>query len=102
MTPPAHTRLRRLAQPAFSPKQVAGYQPRIEATVGQLLDRAAVKGDFDLVSALAAPLPIAVITDLLGIPDPDAENFARHASAGRARPGPVAAAPVPAAAGRGP
>jgi cytochrome P450 len=75
--PPDHTRLRRLAQPAFSPKQVAGYRPRVEQQVDDLLDRAAASGEFDLVSAFAAPLPIAVITDLLGIPDADADRFAR-------------------------
>jgi hypothetical protein len=78
MNPPDHTRLRRLAQPAFSPKQMAGYRPQIEATVSQLLDRAAATETFDLVDALAAPLPIAVITNLLGIPEADAENFARY------------------------
>ncbi len=78
LNPPDHTRLRRLAQPAFSPKAVAGYRDRIECTVGGLLDRAAARGEFDLVSALAAPLPIAVITDLLGIPDADADAFARY------------------------
>ena len=78
MNPPDHTRLRRLALPAFSPKQMAGYRPRIERTVGGLLDSAAAAGSFDLVSSLAAPLPIAVITDLLGIPDADAEDFARY------------------------
>jgi P450-derived glycosyltransferase activator len=76
--PPDHTRLRRLAQPAFSPRQMAGYRPRIEQTVDGLLDRAAEAGEFDLVSAYAAPLPIAVITDLLGVPDADAERFARY------------------------
>jgi P450-derived glycosyltransferase activator len=75
--PPDHTRLRRLAQPAFSPKQVAGYRPRVERQVDQLLDRAAAAGEFDLVPALAAPLPIAVITDLLGVPDADADRFAQ-------------------------
>ena len=78
MDPPDHTRLRRLAQPAFSPKQMAGYRPRIERTVDQLLDRAAAAGEFDLVSAYAAPLPITVITDLLGVPDADADSFARY------------------------
>jgi cytochrome P450 len=77
MNPPDHTRLRRLAQPAFSPKAVTGYRDRIERTVGDLLDRAATKGEFDLVSTLAAPLPIAVITELLGIPDADADAFAQ-------------------------
>jgi P450-derived glycosyltransferase activator len=77
MNPPDHTRLRRLAQPAFSPKQMGGYLPRIEWTVTELLDTAGRTHSFDLVSAFAAPLPIAVITDLLGIPDADAAAFAR-------------------------
>ena len=75
--PPDHTRLRRLVQPAFSPKQMAGYRPRIERTVDELLDSAAAAGDFDLVAAFAAPLPIAVITDLMGVPDADADRFAQ-------------------------
>jgi hypothetical protein len=77
MNPPDHTRLRRLIQPAFSPKIVAGYAGRIERTVGVLLDAAAAAGEFDLISDFAAALPIAVITDLLGIPDADAAYFAR-------------------------
>src|SRR5690242_10351871 len=78
MNPPDHTRLRRLALPAFSPKAVSTYRDRIERTVNELLDRAAAAGEFDLVSAFAAPLPIAVITDLLGIPDADTEAFSRY------------------------
>jgi P450-derived glycosyltransferase activator len=78
LNPPDHTRLRRLALPAFSPKAVAGYQDRIERTVASLLDRAQQAVQFDLVAGFAAPLPIAVITDLLGIPDADAAGFARY------------------------
>src|SRR5215469_2743275 len=78
MNPPDHTRLRRLALPAFSPKAVADYQDRITRTVGDLLDRACVAGEFDLVTGFAAPLPIAVITDLLGVPDADSSEFARY------------------------
>ena len=78
MNPPDHTRLRRLAMPAFSPKAVNTYRDRIERTVGDLLDRAASAGEFDLVSAFAVALPIAVITDLLGIPDADTEAFSRY------------------------
>jgi P450-derived glycosyltransferase activator len=76
--PPDHTRLRRIAAPAFSPKAVATYAARIEQVAGQLLDEAAAKGTFDLVPAFAAPLPIAVITALLGIPDSDAATFTRY------------------------
>jgi cytochrome P450 len=77
MNPPDHTRLRRLIQPAFSPKIVAGYAGRIQRTVTDLLDAAAAAGEFDLISDFAAVLPIAVITDLLGIPDADSAYFAR-------------------------
>jgi cytochrome P450 len=76
--PPDHTRLRRVATPAFSPKAVATYAPQIEQVAGKLLDKAAAKGEFDLVSAFSAPLPIAVITALLGIPDSDAATFTRY------------------------
>ena len=78
MNPPDHTRLRRLALPSFSPKAVAAYRDRIARTVDDLLTRAEAAGEFDLVSCFAAPLPIAVITDLLGIPDADAGEFARY------------------------
>jgi cytochrome P450 len=76
--PPDHTRLRRLAAPAFSPRQMTSYRPRIEQVAADLVDRAAGRDGFDLVSDIAAPLPIAVITDLLGIPDADAAEFARY------------------------
>ena len=76
MNPPDHTRLRRLAAPAFSPKRMAGYTALIEKTVQQLLDELPTTGGFDLVSTFAAPLPIAVISDLLGVPTAKADEFA--------------------------
>jgi cytochrome P450 len=78
MNPPDHTRLRRLAAPGFSPKAMASSTKRIERTVTGLLDQASAAGQFDLVSGFAAPLPIAVITDLLGIPDSDSAAFSRY------------------------
>ena len=60
MNPPDHSRLRRLAMPAFSPKAVAGYSARIERTAGELLDAASAAGRFDLVSGFAAPLPTSI------------------------------------------
>jgi P450-derived glycosyltransferase activator len=76
--PPDHTRLRRIAAPAFSPKAVATYTARIEQVAGELLDEAARKGEFDLVATFAAPLPIAVITALLGVPESDTATFTRY------------------------
>ncbi len=79
--PPDHTRLRRLVAPAFSPRRIGELRVRVEKTVDGLLDEALDAGDFDLVSALAAPLPIAVICDLLGIPDADTAAFSRYGAA---------------------
>jgi cytochrome P450 len=78
MNPPDHTRLRRLAAPAFSPRQIAGYRPLVEKTVHRLIDDVNPSDTFDLVSSFAAPLPIAVITDLLGVPDADSKRFAQY------------------------
>jgi cytochrome P450 len=77
MNPPDHTRLRRLATPAFAPRQMAAYAPLIEKTVQRLLDDLPRGRRVDLVSGFAAPLPIAVITALLGIPNAHVEEFAR-------------------------
>ncbi|HYO00811.1 MAG TPA: cytochrome P450 [Mycobacterium sp.] len=76
--PPDHTRLRRLVAPAFRPAVIRGYRDRVDALARQLLDKALQRESFDLVGDLAAPLPITVITDLLGIPDVDTARFARY------------------------
>lgn len=81
VNPPDHTRLRRVAAPAFGAKRVAGYRPRIEATVAKLIDTAIAAGEFDLVAEFAGPLPITVITELLGIPGADHDEFMRHGAA---------------------
>ncbi|WP_433264012.1 cytochrome P450 [Actinosynnema sp. CS-041913] len=72
--PPDHTRLRRLVAPAFSPRRVAGYRARVERLADELL----AKDEFDLIGDFAAPVPIAVISDLLGIPDEDTAGFAEY------------------------
>ena len=69
LNPPEHTRLRRLAAPAFTPRRMAGYETLVEATIDRLLDRVAEQDGFDLVSSFASPLPIAVITRMLGLAD---------------------------------
>jgi P450-derived glycosyltransferase activator len=78
LDPPHHTRLRRLVAPAFGPRMITGYRERIERTTSELLDKATANGEFDLIRDFATPLPIAVISDLLGIPDVDVERFSRY------------------------
>lgn len=75
LDPPVHQRMRSLVSLAFTPRRVAGLEPSIRSTCRQLL--AAVDGEdsFDLVSAFSAPLPMAVIGELLGIPGDEREQF---------------------------
>ena len=75
LDPPDHTRLRALVSKAFTPRAVAALSPRIEETVGVLLDALAGKGRFDLISEFAYPLPDIVIAEMLGIPAQDRDRF---------------------------
>ena len=77
--PPDHTRLRRLAAKAFSVRAVEAQRPRIAALVDDLLDRAAARGDgqIELIEDLAYPLPVTVISELLGVPPEDDATFKR-------------------------
>ncbi|MGH8629375.1 MAG: hypothetical protein ACREU7_01235, partial [Burkholderiales bacterium] len=55
--PPEHTRLRRLVSKAFTPRSVQKMRPRIQQIVNELLEKIDGRGEFDLVSELAWPLP---------------------------------------------
>jgi cytochrome P450 len=70
--PPDHTRLRKLANKAFTARRTEGLRPRIGAIVDELLDAAVAAGPaMELIGALAYPLPITVICELIGIPPSD-------------------------------
>lgn len=71
--PPEHRALRHLVSAAFTPRTVADLEPRIRTVTGELLDAAGER--FDLVDALAFPLPVIVIAELLGLPAEDRELF---------------------------
>ncbi|WP_030061670.1 cytochrome P450 family protein [Streptomyces novaecaesareae] len=75
MDPPDHTRIRRLVVRAFTPRRIAALHAPIEQVAGQLLDAMAPSGRADLLAAYAAPLPITVICDLLGVPEDDRHDF---------------------------
>ena len=75
LNPPDHTRLRRLVSRAFTPARVRELAPRVEALTAELLAAGlpadAAGGRFDLIAGLAQPLPVAVISELLGVPPAD-------------------------------
>jgi len=73
--PPRHTRLRTLVSKAFTSRRMEAFRPRIEQVVSDLLDSMQGKDEVDLITAFATPLPITVISDLLGVPQEDREVF---------------------------
>jgi cytochrome P450 len=75
MDPPGHTRIRRLAAKAFTPRRVAVLREPIQQVADDLLDAIAPQGRADLIASYAAPLSISVICDLLGVPKEGRTDF---------------------------
>src|SRR5262249_55108411 len=73
--PPIHTRLRRLVSRAFTPKRVKDLEPRIKEITNILLHRAEAKGELEVIDDLAGPLPVMVISEMLGVAAADHEKF---------------------------
>src|SRR5437879_12754597 len=75
--PPDHTRLRKLVSKAFTPRALEAVRPRVVEIVNHLLDNFAGRDEVDLIADLALPLPVTVISELLGLPI-DAQAHARE------------------------
>ncbi len=73
--PPGHTRLRGLVSQAFTPRIIRGLEARMHAIAGELVDRAVEEGEVDVVQALAYPLPVIIIAEIIGVPPEDRERF---------------------------
>lgn len=78
---PDHTRLRRLANKAFTPRAVEGLRPRVTELVDGLLDAASGSAEIDFMTSVAEPLPVMVICELLGVPADDWDQFKPWSSA---------------------
>jgi len=68
LEPPVHTRLRTLVNRAFVSRQVERLRPRVEALANELVDGFPKDEAFDLLPTFAAPLPITIISEMLGVP----------------------------------
>lgn len=73
--PPDHTRLRALVNIAFTPRMIERWSERIQEITNALLDAVQARGEMDLVNDFAFPLPMTVITEMLGIPQEDRTKF---------------------------
>jgi cytochrome P450 len=72
---PDHTRLRKLVSKAFTPRVIEQLRPRIQHIVDEALDRVEPAGEMELVGDLAFPLPFAVISEMLGMPEADSAQL---------------------------
>jgi cytochrome P450 len=75
--PPDHTRLRALVHKAFTPRLVEQMRGRVQALADELLDAAGRRGGMDLIRDYALPLPMTLITEILGVPSRDRDRFHR-------------------------
>lgn len=73
--PPYHTHLRGPVNYAFTPRRVERLRPYVQMVVNELLDAAQVKGQMDIISDVAYPMPVMVIAELLGLPASDRARF---------------------------
>ena len=81
LDPPDHTRLRALVHKAFTPRLVERMRERIQTLADELLERVARRGEMDLINDYALPLPMTIITEILGVPAGDRDKFHKWSKA---------------------
>src|SRR6185503_8262744 len=75
MDPPRHSKLRALISQAFTPRTIGNLEPRIRELSRELLDKTIARGEMDLATDFAIPLPMMVIAEMLGVPVADRPRF---------------------------
>jgi cytochrome P450 len=75
LDPPDHTRIRHLVGKAFTPRAVEAMRPHIQEIVDGLLDATEGRGEMDVIADLAYPLPVTVISEMLGVPVEDRDRL---------------------------
>lgn len=73
--PPDHTRLRTLVSSSFTPRHIEQWRGRIQEITDELIDNVAMKGQMDLMEEFAFPLPIRVVSEMLGVASQDAPRL---------------------------
>lgn len=72
---PDHRRLRGLVSKVFTPRYIESLRPRVQEIADELLDHAQAQGQMELIADYAFPLPINVISEMLGVPRADRERI---------------------------
>jgi cytochrome P450 len=72
---PEHLAMRQVMHGYFTPKTMESWRPFVRQAVAELLDEAEARGRMDVLTDLAAPLPVRVITQMMGVPPEDREHL---------------------------
>ena len=75
MDPPEHTRRRRMVANGFTLRRVADHEPYLRRKVTELIDTVVERGECDIVTDIATPLPMLMIGELMGLPDGDHDSL---------------------------
>lgn len=89
-----HTELARAVAPHMSRRAIAAIAPQVRALVDKVVGNLVAAGSFDAVADLALPIPIQVISDLVGLPEEGRERYADWARTATALQGPQEAFPA--------
>ena len=81
LDPPDHTRLRSLVHKAFTPHLVEKMRTRVQTLADELLEAVGPRGEMDLIKDYALPLPMTIITEILGVPTRDRDAFHKWSNA---------------------
>ncbi len=75
LDPPDHTRLRQLVHKAFTPRLIEQMRGQVQTLANELLDAVSRRGEMDLIRDYSLPLPMTIITEILGVPTRDRDKF---------------------------
>jgi cytochrome P450 len=78
MDDPRHGRLRRIVSRGFTPRALGNLEGDVQGRASAVIDRVIEKGECDFVTDIAAPLPLGIICDMMGIPESQAEFVFEH------------------------
>jgi cytochrome P450 len=96
MDPPEHDRMRALVSRVFTPRAVGRLEPMVRRAISRFADEIGDSDSFDLVQQWAAPFPVEIISEMLGIPAEDRQQIRHwidtmlHREEGRIHPSPEA------------
>jgi cytochrome P450 len=72
---PGHTEMRKVVHNYFTPRAMEGWRPFVRRAIAELLDGVAARGRMDVLTDLAAPLPVTVIGEMMGVPPEDRDHL---------------------------